>query len=104
MISPSSHEGVDLRDDLSRFQVVAKIPYGNLSDKRTTQRMASDEDWYQLAASQKIVQACGRSVRSDKDHAVTYIIDALFPYFRKRSGHLFPKYFTDAIRTGKVNL
>src|SRR5216684_3733489 len=30
LISPSLYEGVDLKEDLSRFQVIVKVPYPNL--------------------------------------------------------------------------
>jgi Rad3-related DNA helicase len=34
LISPSLHLGVDLKDDLSRFQIIVKVPYPDLTDKR----------------------------------------------------------------------
>jgi Rad3-related DNA helicase len=34
LLSSSLWEGVDLKDDLSRFQIIAKVPYPNLSEKR----------------------------------------------------------------------
>lgn len=33
LISPSLHLGVDLKDDLSRFQIIVKVPYPDLTDK-----------------------------------------------------------------------
>ena len=36
LISPSLHLGVDLKDDLSRFQVIVKVPYPDLTDKKIT--------------------------------------------------------------------
>ena len=33
LISPSLHLGLDLKDDLSRFQIIVKVPYGNLGDR-----------------------------------------------------------------------
>jgi len=33
LISPSLHLGLDLKDDLSRFQIIIKVPYGNLGDR-----------------------------------------------------------------------
>ncbi|MDQ3848572.1 MAG: DEAD/DEAH box helicase family protein, partial [Thermoproteota archaeon] len=34
LISPSLHLGVDLKDDLSRFQIIVKVPYPDLTDKK----------------------------------------------------------------------
>ena len=33
LISPSLHLGLDLKDDLSRFQVIVKVPYPSLADR-----------------------------------------------------------------------
>ena len=35
LISPSLHTGLDLKDDLSRFQIITKGPYPNISDRWT---------------------------------------------------------------------
>lgn len=33
LISPSSHTGLDLKDDRSRFQILVKMPYPNKGDR-----------------------------------------------------------------------
>ena len=33
LISPSLHTGLDLKDDLSRFQIIIKVPYPNIGDR-----------------------------------------------------------------------
>jgi ATP-dependent DNA helicase DinG len=33
LISPSLHTGLDLKDDLSRFQIIVKLPYPDLGDR-----------------------------------------------------------------------
>jgi ATP-dependent DNA helicase DinG len=104
LVSPSSHEGLDLYGDRSRFQVIAKLPYASIGDKRVKRRMETDKKWYPLHTAEKLIQACGRSIRSDTDYAVTYIIDAGFDNFFARAHHLFPRYFLDALRTGEVLL
>jgi Rad3-related DNA helicase len=65
LVSPSSHEGLDLFGDRSRFQVIAKLPFASLGDKRVKRRMKVDKDWYSLHTAQKFIQAVGRSIRSD---------------------------------------
>jgi Rad3-related DNA helicase len=64
-------EGVDLKDDLSRFQVLVKIPYPYLGDPLVKKRMNKWSGWYSLQTAKKIVQAVGRSVRSYDDSANT---------------------------------
>ncbi len=36
LISPSMFLGVDLKDDLSRFQIIVKVPYPDLTDKKVS--------------------------------------------------------------------
>jgi ATP-dependent DNA helicase DinG len=78
LVSPSMMNGIDLRDDFSRFQVIAKVPFPNLSNEKVKRRMQTNSKWYQWKTLCDIVQACGRSVRNMNDYATTYIFDANF--------------------------
>ena len=91
-------EGVDLHGDNSRFQVICKVPYPYLGDKLIKKKMNKWRWWYPLQTAKTIVQAVGRSVRSDEDHAVTYILDSDWSYFFKRNKEFFPQGFKDAIK------
>jgi Rad3-related DNA helicase len=75
MLTPSGFEGVDLPGDLSRFQIITKMPFASLGDKRIKHIVDVYPDIYALTALMKIVQGAGRSVRSKEDHAVTYMLD-----------------------------
>lgn len=75
LLTPSGFEGVDLPGDLSRYQIVVKMPYASLGDKRIKVILDTYPDIYGLMALQKVVQGAGRSVRSKEDHAVTYVLD-----------------------------
>jgi ATP-dependent DNA helicase DinG len=97
LISPSLYQGVDLKDDLARFQVIVKVPYSDLSDRRTQVKMQRDKGWYDLQTALRLVQTYGRSVRSETDHAVTYILDSNFPSFVSAHRELFPNYFLEAM-------
>ncbi|MEM2159354.1 MAG: helicase C-terminal domain-containing protein [Candidatus Nitrosotenuis sp.] len=78
LISPSLFEGIDLPDDISRFQIIAKVPYASLGDKRIAYISEKHSDIYALLALVKIVQAVGRSVRGPEDWATTYCLDTNF--------------------------
>jgi Rad3-related DNA helicase len=97
LISPSFHLGVDLKDDLSRFQVIVKVPYPDLTDKRIAKMKERDPKWYAWNTVLKLVQAYGRSVRSKDDHAKTYILDSSISYLLKSAHGLVPNWFTEAI-------
>ncbi|MDE1862552.1 MAG: ATP-dependent DNA helicase [Thaumarchaeota archaeon] len=75
LLSSSLWEGVDLKDDLSRFQIIAKAPYPNLSEKRTKIKMQRFPLWYKSQTLVKLLQGFGRSIRSEDDWAVTYVLD-----------------------------
>jgi ATP-dependent DNA helicase DinG len=97
LISPSLYQGVDLKDELSRFQVLVKVPYPDLSEKRTRVKLERDPGWYDWQTALRLVQTYGRSIRSDTDHAVTYVLDSNFPWFVGRHTGLFPEYFLEAL-------
>ena len=97
LLSPSMTEGIDLKDDLSRFQIICKIPYPYLGDKLVRKRMNKWRWWYPLQTAKTIVQATGRSVRSIDDHAVTYILDSDWEMFFMKNRKLFPSSFTDCL-------
>ena len=91
-------EGVDLRDDASRFQVICKVPYPYLGDKLVTKRMHKWKWWYPLQTAKVVVQSVGRSVRSETDHAVTYILDSNWGYFYSKNRDVFPEDFRNCLR------
>ena len=98
LLSPSMSEGVDLRDDCSRFQIICKIPYPYLGDKVVKKRMNKWPGWYPLQTAKSIVQAVGRSIRSVDDHAVTYILDGQWRSFYGRNKKFFPDDFQKCIK------
>ena len=90
LVSPSMTEGIDLKGDLSRFQVLCKIPYPYLGDPIIKKRMHKYRGWYALQTAKSIVQSCGRSVRSKKDTAITYILDSDWDRFYSKNKNIFP--------------
>jgi Rad3-related DNA helicase len=81
LIGPSLYEGLNFNDELSRFQIFTKIPYPNLGNVYTSVKMKSHKDWYNWKTSITFLQGIGRSIRHEKDHARTYIVDGGFNWF-----------------------
>lgn len=77
-MGPSILEGLDLKDDISRFQIFFKVPYPNLKNPLIKAKMEKIPEWYDWKTALHITQGVGRSVRSKDDWAVTYILDACF--------------------------
>ena len=98
LISPSLHTGLDLKDELSRFQIITKVPYPNKSDRWTNAKREVDPEWYYWQTALKLIQAYGRSVRSKNDWAKTYILDSAFGYFVNKNKDMLPSWFVQAIK------
>ena len=98
LISPSMTEGVDLEGDSSRFQILCKVPYPYLGNKLVKKRMNKWRWWYPYQTTKTIVQSVGRSVRSDVDTAVTYVLDADWERFYDRNRNLFPSDFRACLK------
>lgn len=76
LVSPSCTEGLDLVDDLGRFAIFTKVPYGNLTDQWIKRRMELSGEWYKRQALISIIQGGGRVVRSPTDKGTVYILDS----------------------------
>jgi Rad3-related DNA helicase len=93
LVSPSMAYGVDLKEDLARFQIVCKAAFLPLYDERIKRLFNEDKDWYVNKMLNNLIQACGRGVRSKQDKCVTYILDATISNTVIRSASKLPKYF-----------
>jgi Helicase C-terminal domain len=98
LISPSLHLGLDLKDDLSRFQIITKVPYLSLGDRWIDEKRKRSEQWYSWQTALRLVQGYGRSIRSKDDWATTYVLDSAFGPFVRRNKNILPDWFTQAIQ------
>ena len=101
LVSPSLTEGVDLKDDLARFQIVCKLPYPRL-DAYTRARCARDRGWYELQTAWALAQMIGRAVRSETDSAVTFVLDSQFEKFVARNERTLPNWWRAAIQWERI--
>jgi len=98
LIGPSLLEGLDLKDEKSRFQIFFKVPYPSLGDPLVKAKMRAFPGWYDWKTGISIQQGAGRSIRSKDDWAVTYILDACFRSLINKEG-FFPPSFEERIKT-----
>lgn len=99
LISPSSTEGLDLKDDLGRFAIFCKVPFGYLGDQWIKRRMELSLRWYHRRALIDVIQGGGRVVRSDEDFGTVYILDASWAYLYKQAFNMIPKWWREAYTT-----
>jgi len=97
LISPSLQEGVDLKDDLSRFTIVCKMPYASLADDWVKKRMELSPKWYSEQTLMNLIQMTGRSVRTETDFATAYILDSNFNWFFNKNKNKFLKWWSESV-------
>lgn len=93
LVSPSLAYGVDLKDEQARFQIIVKLPYLPLLDKRIKQLFDEDKEWYENKMLNTLVQACGRATRHKDDWSTTYILDGLVGKVISKCKGKLPKHF-----------
>lgn len=94
LVSPSMGEGVDLKDELSRVQIVCKLPFPYLGDDLVQQRKEKWNWWYNYQTAMALIQMFGRSIRNENDYAITYILDESWSRFYQQNHYLFPPSFS----------
>lgn len=97
LITPSMNIGIDLKDDLSRFQIIVKMPFPYLGDKQIQRKMQINKEWYIWKTLVELIQTVGRSIRSDDDYAVTYILDRDWEMLYSRAKTILPPWFMESI-------
>jgi len=102
MFAPSFDRGVDLKDDLCRVIIVAKMPYPNLKDKQVSGRLyttgRSGQNWYTMLTIRSTVQMTGRAMRSKEDSCETYILDKQFAKnIMNKNRRMIPTWWSEAL-------
>lgn len=98
LISPSITEGLDLKNDLARFAMIVKTPFGYLGDQWIKRRMEMSIEWYRRRAITQIIQGGGRIVRGLDDTGTVYILDSSFGYLYQKSYNMVPQWWKDSYK------
>jgi ATP-dependent DNA helicase DinG len=86
------------KDELSRLQIITKVPYPNIGDRRINEKRKINEQWYSWQTALRLIQGYGRSIRSKEDWAKTYVLDSAFGYFVEKNRNILPDWFIQAIQ------
>jgi Rad3-related DNA helicase len=97
LVSSGLYEGLDLKNDLARWQAILKVPYPSLADPAIRAKMEQEEEWYQWQTAKTIIQGSGRICRSPTDTGYTFLLDSQFKNLYTKSYDLFPKWFRDSV-------
>jgi ATP-dependent DNA helicase DinG len=104
LLSPSLSLGIDLKDNLSKFQIITKVPYPSKGDRWTDAKREYSPEWYYWQTALRLIQAYGSSIRSKEDWAKTYVLDSAFGYFVMKNRNFLPLWFIRAIRPDQLKL
>jgi hypothetical protein len=93
LVSPSLTMGLDLKGDLGKWQVIVKLPYPSLANKRVKMLFEKEPNWYKMRMFVSLIQAAGRCTRTKEDECVTYILDGLSGKTIVENRDILPKHF-----------
>jgi len=99
LLSPSMTEGVNLKGDLSTLQILVKTPWPYYGNVLLQERIKKYPNYYVMLTALTILQAYGRSIRSDTDKADNYCLDAGTHHFIYNNQSIFPPWFLKAVTT-----
>lgn len=101
LIGSGCTEGLDLKGDLCRLNIIAKLQWPCLGDSWVKKRRAMQDGymWYLAETLKVVIQAAGRSTRGEDDYSRCIVLDPSFSNLImqcKKLG-LVPQYFLESI-------
>ena len=75
LCGPSLFTGIDLSDELARFNIIFKLSFPNVSSQLWSRRYKFQKDVYFGETAAVLEQSAGRSTRHAGDWSTTYILD-----------------------------
>lgn len=97
LVACGMYEGIDLPEELGRWQVIAKIPWMSLGNPAIKHLAELDPEWYTWETLKTVIQACGRICRTPTDYGVTYLLDSSFWRLARDGIKMFPEWFSEAL-------
>lgn len=76
LVGPSLFTGIDLPDDLGRFNIIVKLAFPNVGNGLWERRFNVSKDVYFGETAAVLEQSAGRTTRHADDYSTTYIIDS----------------------------
>ena len=95
VVAYSMEEGVDLKDDLCRFQIIAKLSWAYIGDLIVKRKMEVYPEWYTMTTLNTTLQSIGRGNRHANDYCITYITDTSFVKIANACDEVTQKRFVD---------
>ena len=97
-VSVNMYDGIDLKGDDARTNIIAVVPFPYLGDPQIQKRKEVEGDrFFNWETAMKIQQAYGRTTRSKGDWSKTFILDSNFKWFFHANKEFFFDWFKEAI-------
>lgn len=97
-LSVSFEEGQDWIGEICEAQVLFKVPFLDIKDKRVARRLEKRNwSWYYNETLKTTIQAYGRAVRTPEDIARFYVIDLSFVDLVRRCKKDVPRWVREAL-------
>lgn len=94
LVASGMAEGIDLKDDLARFQIIVMLQFPSLVDDVMEWIAKNNPMLYKWFAIRNLIQQTGRIVRGKDDYGITYFIgEELTKGFFNSTEHLWPGWF-----------
>jgi ATP-dependent DNA helicase DinG len=91
--SPILGEGIDLKGDLCRYQIIFKVPMQDSRDPLIAARKKRDKKYTLYLAGKDILQMKGRVQREECDFGETFLLDKYWERYMRKAIP-WPKHFT----------
>lgn len=101
LVSPAFNTGTDFPFDQCEYQILAKMPFPDMSSPLVRVRSKNDKDYVAYVTMQNVVQSYGRGNRDIEDQCETFVVDSNFGWMRARHWDFAPRYFHVAVKTLK---
>jgi len=96
-VASGFNEGVDLKYDLCRWQVLTEVPFLDMKDPAVAYKAYVDPKWYAWQAIKVIIQTVGRNCRTPWDKGKTKIYDKQFGRLLSQYNDLWPLHFLTSV-------
>ena len=98
-LSTNMTEGLNLKDDLCRYQIYLKIGFPNTQDKRVAKRLELGHwIWYYMQAMEDLEQSSGRATRTKEDYSEMFIYDSSFATMFTKYGKYMKPWFKQRMK------
>lgn len=99
ILAAGATTGLDLKGALCRLNIISKLLFANLGSDVVQKKLAlpGGKRAYALSAMRDLVQAAGRSTRSESDYSVTFVLDNRFAKLYKDNREDVPDFVKDSI-------